>query len=407
MGNYPENWCTTRLTTFLKKVRRPVAVEPQTLYRQIGARSFGKGIFHKEPVTGEDLGDKGVFWVRPGDFVLNIVFAWEGAVALISEAEEGMCASHRFPTFIIDDTICDPAFLLLYFKTKKGVEQLALASPGGAGRNRTLNQADFLNLIITLPSLPEQRKIADILNTWDKAIATVRQLTVESQKYKKELMRGLLSSQLRLPAFEGKEWEDVRIEDVAEVNPRRQNGLAEDYEVSFVSMSSVSENGKVIRSQVRLFGEVNKGYTPFKNRDVLIAKITPCLENGKGALLENLCNGIGFGSTEFHVVRADTTKVLPEFLFYHTVSDQFRKTAEQNMVGSAGQRRLQPNFVSKYKIGVPKLAEQADISNILKAVDDYIDHLGHYLNRLQQQKQGLMQRLLTGQVRVRVDEEEG
>ena len=217
MASYPDNWRTTRLTTFLKKVRRPVAMELQTLYHQIGVRSFGKGIFHKEPVTGEDLGGKEVFWVRPGDFVLNIVFAWEGAVALISAAEEGMCASHRFPAFIINDTMCDPAFLLLYFKTKKGVEQLALASPGGAGRNRTLNQSDFLNLIIALPPLPEQRKIAGILSTWNQAIGAVQQLIVALQERKRGLMRRLLTRQVGFPEFEGCQWEEVRLGDVLNI----------------------------------------------------------------------------------------------------------------------------------------------------------------------------------------------
>ncbi|MBZ0297715.1 MAG: restriction endonuclease subunit S, partial [Anaerolineae bacterium] len=143
----------TRLNKALMRVKREVEVDPKQLYYQIGIRSHGKGIFHKEPITGKELGNKKIYWVEPGDFVLNIVFAWEGAVALVSENERGMCGSHRFPTFKFNTDTCLPEFLLFYFKTPTGVRQLEDVSPGGAGRNKTLNQGDFLKLKFPLPDL--------------------------------------------------------------------------------------------------------------------------------------------------------------------------------------------------------------------------------------------------------------
>ena len=98
-------------------------------------------------------------------------------------------------------------------------------------------------------------------------------------------------------------WKRVSLEDVANINPKCVS-VDDDTEVSFIPMAGVSESGKLLSKQIKKYVEVKKGFTPFQDDDVLVAKITPCFENGKGALLSGLRNGIGFGSTEFHVIRA-------------------------------------------------------------------------------------------------------
>ena len=148
-----------RLGEVLHRVTRSVVVDEKQTYREIGIRSHGKGLFHKSPISGLELGAKRVFALEPGDFVLNIVFAWEGAIGLIGESEAGMIASHRFPTFRADDARLDLRFLVAYLKTSDGREHMARVSPGGAGRNRTLSQTGFLNQAIPLPPLAEQRRV--------------------------------------------------------------------------------------------------------------------------------------------------------------------------------------------------------------------------------------------------------
>jgi type I restriction enzyme S subunit len=110
---FTEPWKTNSIDSYVKRYNKPVTVEPDRMYRQIGVRSHGKGIFHKEPVTGKSLGDKRVFWVHPHAFVVNIVFGWEQAVALTSTAEDGFIASHRFPMFVPVENRTDLNFLLL------------------------------------------------------------------------------------------------------------------------------------------------------------------------------------------------------------------------------------------------------------------------------------------------------
>jgi type I restriction enzyme S subunit len=140
-------------------VRRPVETKPDGAYREIGIRSFGKGIFHKAPTTGLEIGDKRVFAIEPGDLLFNIVFAWEGAVAVASDAERGMIGSHRFLTCVVDKTRVDARFLNYWFCRSEGREQLLWASPGGAGRNRTLGIEKLAAILVPVPPLDEQRHI--------------------------------------------------------------------------------------------------------------------------------------------------------------------------------------------------------------------------------------------------------
>jgi len=153
-----KSWPKVRLGEVLRPVARPLDAKPDEMYREIGIRSHGKGVFHKAPVSGLELGGKRVFWMQPGDFVLNIVFAWEGAVAVLSEAEAGMIGSHRFPTFRADEPRLDSRFLLAYLKTHEGRALLGKVSPGGAGRNRTLSKPTFLHQLVPLPPLAQQRR---------------------------------------------------------------------------------------------------------------------------------------------------------------------------------------------------------------------------------------------------------
>jgi len=139
------------------RVRQPVKVDQDTSYREIGIRSHGKGIFYKKVILGKELGNKSVFWIQPDCLILNIVFAWEQAVAKTTPKEVGFIASHRFPMYKPINDKVELDFILEFFKTPLGKHLLLLASPGGAGRNKTLGQREFSKLLIPIPSLKVQR----------------------------------------------------------------------------------------------------------------------------------------------------------------------------------------------------------------------------------------------------------
>lgn len=154
-----------RVDDVMTLVRRPVEVTPEGIYHEIGLRSFGNGVFHKPPVTGKELGTKRVFHIHPGDLLFSNVFAWEGAVALAAETEAGKIGSHRFMTYRVDSEKADSRYLLHYFYGGPGLQVIRSASPGSAGRNRTLGISTFERQHIQLPHLEEQRRIADRLDT--------------------------------------------------------------------------------------------------------------------------------------------------------------------------------------------------------------------------------------------------
>jgi len=162
-------------------------------YREIGIRSWGKGVFHKEPVRGRLLEDKSVFRVAPGDFVLNIVFAWEGAVAVLSDAEDGMIASHRFPTFVNTDDI-DRDYLLMFLQSEEGRALMAVNSPGAAGRNKTLRLSGFLNEEIPLPPLREQTKIVRALRDHEGKLQALESRVYDLIIRLKEFRSALISA---------------------------------------------------------------------------------------------------------------------------------------------------------------------------------------------------------------------
>ena len=149
----------------------------------------------------------------------------------------------------------------------------------------------------------------------------------------------------------------MRLTDICEINPKADS-VSDNTHVSFVAMPDVSENGKISTTIARPYGEVKKGFTFFKEGDVLFAKITPCMENGKGALAVGLKNGLGCGSTEFHVLRPKTDVLIGKWLYYLTAWPLFRSDAERHMTGSAGQKRVPKSFLEKYEINLPALHVQ-------------------------------------------------
>lgn len=138
-------------------VRRPVEIDPDGEYPELGVRSFGRGTFHKPVLAGAEVGSKKLFEIATGDLLFNIVFAWEGAVAIAQPEDEGRVGSHRFLSCVPDPGIATTDFLLFYFQTPEGLQRLGEASPGGAGRNRTLGLKKLAAIEVPVPSLENQQ----------------------------------------------------------------------------------------------------------------------------------------------------------------------------------------------------------------------------------------------------------
>lgn len=172
---------TVALDELIARVRRPVDVEDSVEYGEVGVYCFGRGLFHKHPRSGIDVGNKPLFEIRDGDFILQTTFAWEGAVAVAGPSDNGMFGSVRVLTFEPDRARCNPKYLQLYLSTPHGREQLLRISPGSAGRNRVLNVKRLPEVRVPLPPLADQDRLVAKTEAIRRHVTEARRLRGEIQ----------------------------------------------------------------------------------------------------------------------------------------------------------------------------------------------------------------------------------
>lgn len=145
-------------------VRREIAIDLDARYRELGVRSFGKGTFHKPALSGMEVGTKRLFRIEAGDLLFSNVFAWEGAIAIATAEDHGRVGSHRFMTCVVDTGIVMAEFLRYYLLSPEGLDKVRAASPGGAGRNRTLGVEKLAKIEVPAPPIPAQRAFVALLS---------------------------------------------------------------------------------------------------------------------------------------------------------------------------------------------------------------------------------------------------
>ncbi|MFQ5714941.1 MAG: restriction endonuclease subunit S [Candidatus Scalinduaceae bacterium] len=196
-GKLPERWQKMKLHDFLKHVSRPVP-RPDKEYLALGIRSHGKGTFLRTVGNPDEVMMDTLFEVRENDLIVNITFAWEGAIAIVKKTDEGALVSHRFPTHVFKRDKVIPEYFRHVIRTKWFVHQLGLISPGGAGRNRVMSKRNFLSLAVSIPHVDEQKKIAAVLNRFDKEISLLGNQLSALKEQKTGLMQKLLTGQVRV-----------------------------------------------------------------------------------------------------------------------------------------------------------------------------------------------------------------
>ncbi len=322
--------------------RRSVEVLADMTYQEIGVRSFGNGLFIKPMITGADIGSKRVFAVEPGDLVVSNVFGWEGAVAVATSEHAGMLGSHRFMTWTprSDD---DVRYLRHFLLSEKGLADLGAASPGSAGRNKTLSIKNFEAIEIPLPDSFEQRRIAahldcigglqsGLIDVYEKAASVLDQAEVQ--------YLDSLGPALQLDEF-------------SVINPRPDR-VEPETEVMFVPMGAVDQyEGIIAGATMRVRSELASGYKQFRSGDVIFARITPCMQNGKCAIYIDPANRPAYGSTEFHVLRCESPA---DRAWIHAVlrTRWFRDRAMASFTGTAGQQRVPASFLRSAAVPVPE-----------------------------------------------------
>jgi type I restriction enzyme, S subunit len=199
-------------------------------------------------------------------------------------------------------------------------------------------------------------------------------------------------------------WGVVRLKNVCRVNPsKREVDLSDDTPVSFVPMEKIGDSGSLQLDETRHLGDVKQGFTYFTEGDVVVAKITPSFENGKGAIAQGLTNGIGFGTTEVHVIRP-SSRILGKFLYLISTSYEFRKVGSYHMSGAAGQQRVSSDYIANYQIPLPTIEEQQEIAAIVNFETTKLDKLMKSIEEtivlLQERRSALIAAAVTGKIRV-------
>ena len=239
-----------------------------------------------------------------------------------------------------------------------------------------IRKSDLEKVPFPLAPYKEQQRIVDRIESLFSKLDEAKQKAQEAldsfEARKAAILHkaftGELTAQWRKEHGVGMEsWETTTLENICKVNPKKINtdGLPDDLEVSFFPMASLSEiSGTITEPQTKMLKDVKSGFTNFSEGDVVFAKITPCMENGKSAIIGKLVNGIGYGTTEFYVLRCGE-KLYNRYL-YHMVRDiTFRNQAKAVMTGAVGQQRVPKSFIEKYSLSLPPFLEQIEIVRIL------------------------------------------
>lgn len=191
-------WPKVPIGNVLSSISRPVPT-PTSAYKALSIRSHGKGTFQRLVDRPEEIDMDTVYEVGPRDLIVNITFAWEGAIALAKDEDAGLYVSHRFPTFQVDEKAINREFLGYAVRSRRFFHFLGVVSPGGAGHNRVLNKSDFLAIEIPLPPKLEQDSAATILLTADREISLLQAERSALATQKRGLMQKLLTGELRVP----------------------------------------------------------------------------------------------------------------------------------------------------------------------------------------------------------------
>lgn len=232
--------------------------------------------------------------------------------------------------------------------------------------NFFVNWSTLANYEFNLPSIQNQQKLSDILWAMTETRIAYRKLIVATD----ELVKSKFIEMFGEPGTDEMGWGLTTLGNCCELNPKRPRNIEDELMVSFVPMTAVSENGQMDCSDIRPYSEVKKGFTYFAESDVLFAKITPCMENGKGAIAKGLSNGIGAGSTEFHVLRPIEGKSNPYWLYILTMFENFRMEARKVMTGTGGQLRVPIYFLREYPISLPPINLQKQFEEFVIQSDE-------------------------------------
>lgn len=388
VGIVPVEWEIVKLANIMHNEPRPVD-KPNEPYIRIGIRSHAKGTFQELVENPAEVNMDTLYVVKKDDIVVNITFAWEHAIALASEEDDGKLVSHRFPTYVFDNN--SPLYYKYVFCQDMFRQRLELISPGGAGRNRVLNKTDFINLEIFHPPLPEQQKIAEILSTQDKLI--------ELQEKKIEQLKELKKAYLqKMFPKKGSKYPELRFKGFTD--PWEQRKLGEISEcLDSMRVPLNANERKQMQGDIPYYGAgsiqdyINKYL--FDEELVLLLEDGDAFDDFKTKSIAQYISGKSWVNNHAHILRAYGNAF---FLYISLAHKDIRNVIQ---LAGASRKKLVQDAMLRIVIDVPSIDEQVKIGEFFKQLDSLITLHQRKSEQEKLKKKALMQLLLTGIVRTK------
>lgn len=420
---FPEfkgEWKVYKIGDVFDLKQRPIE-KPKENYKSIGIRSHFKGTFQRldsDPLKNEmDT----LYQVKENDLIVNITFAWEGAVAIVGKEDENGLVSHRFPTYEFNKTKITIDFFRFLYPTSRFKNELELISPGGAGRNRVLKKGDFLKIGFLFPTLSEQTRIASFFTVLDKKIAQIKQKKTLLDQYKKGVMQKLFclnhdshddhddhdfekqdekSGQsgkspksrfrLRFKDENGKgfaKWEKKKLRELCEIvgggTPETNKEEYWNGDIQWFTPTEIKSD--FVTKSIRKITELGLQKSSAKKLPIGTILLTTRATIGEAAIaMEECTTNQGFQSL---IVKEGNNNI---FLFNWIKENKHELVSRAN--GSTFPE-ISKSEIEKISLIIPSLPEQTKIANFLSAIDEKITRTENQILKTQEWKKGLLQRM--------------
>ena len=426
------------LSQFIELSKNYIILDESTEYKRVKVRLHRKGIVLRDYVKGFDIKTKKQQICKTDQLLVAEIDAKVGGYGIVPKKLEGAIVSNHYFLFNIDTSKLLIEYLFFLLKTDTFFSQIKAK---GSTNYASIRPNDILKIRIPYDTVSKQKKMIEGLEKFSQFSMNLEKTMSENlnlisslrQSILQEAVKGKLTADWRKenpdvePASEllkrikaekeklikekkikkqkplppitkteipfelPEEWEWCRLGEISVVNPR--NKIEDNLDCSFIPMRFISEKyGIAPEFEIRKWFEIKSGFTHFANNDVVIAKITPCFENSKVAIMKNLKNGFGAGTTELHVLRA--ILITTDFVYIVSKTSGFLKEGKKQMTGTAGQQRVPKSFIENYTIAIPPLQEQNQIITKVDKLMQLCDELEDNIKQSKEYSEQLMEAVL-------------